>query len=154
MCPGKGLAKDCSAEKILLSEHMMKYWITIGFKPETTAMNEVDVEETEDLEGKIETKDQTNQPKPSVVPDKDMISRYGGVVIKGFKKDKPIEETLDTLKEAGLPFDYSKEDIQITEKFGQLTIYVHDLKPEACMEIVNNLHGQNKSDIESLSSLW
>ena len=30
MCPGKGLAKDCSAEKILLSEHMIKYWNTIG----------------------------------------------------------------------------------------------------------------------------
>ena len=145
-CPGKGLAKDCSADKILLSEHMLRYWNTIGFKPETTAMNDVDVEEIVDVEESIKTKDQikTNQQKMS--PENELNSRYGGVVIKGFKKDKPIEGTIEILKEAGLPFDYEKEDIQIVEKFSQMTIYVHDLKPETCIEIVNNLHGQIKLD--------
>ena len=54
-------------------------------------------------------------------------------------------DVIDILKEAGLPFNYAKEDLHINEKFDKLTIYLHDLKSEACIEIVNNLHGQEKS---------
>ena len=39
-CPGKGLARDCTADKILLSDYMTSYWKKIDFKPETTEMNE------------------------------------------------------------------------------------------------------------------
>ena len=143
-CPGKGLAKDCSAEKILLSEHMLTYWKSINFKPETTEMNEVDVDENDDSGETVETKDQVKKAQMKVSSDSSITSRYGGVVIKGFKTDTPIEGIVEILKEAGLPFDYDKDDLQTVEKAGNLTIYVHDLKPEACIELVNNLHGEEK----------
>ena len=142
-CPGKGLAKDCTAEKILLSEYMLTYWTAIKFKPETTEMNEVDIDENEKAENVIETKDQVKGIK-KVSPDNTMMGRYGGVVIKGFKKETLIDEIVEVLKEAGLPFDYGKEDIQTVEKAGNLTLYVNDLKPEACVELVNNLHREDK----------
>ena len=143
-CPGKGLAKDCSSEKVLLSEHMLTYWKTINFQPETTDMNEVDVDENEKVEEVIQTKDQVKEKQQKMTLDKDMMNRYGGVVIKGFKKEVVIEEAVEILKDAGLPFDYGREDLQTREKGGNITIYVHDLKPEACVEIVNNLHGEEK----------
>jgi hypothetical protein len=143
-CPGKGLAKDCSSEKVLLSEHMLSYWKTINFQPETTDMNEVDEDENEKVEEVIQTKDQVKEKHQKMTLDKNMMNRYGGVVIKGFKKEVVIEEAVEILKDAGLPFDYGKEDLQTHEKGGNITIYVHDLKPEACVEIVNNLHGEEK----------
>lgn len=56
-----------------------------------------------------------------------------------------MNEVIETLKEAGLPFDYDKADLHITEKFGRITIYIHDLKSETCIEIINNLHDEEKS---------
>ena len=65
-------------------------------------------------------------------------------LIKGFQKDSNPNDVIETLREAGLPFDYHKEDLQIIEKSEAATIYIHDLKPETCVEIVNNLHGEEK----------
>ena len=39
ICPGKGLARNCTADKVLLSEHMLEYWKTINFVPDTRDMN-------------------------------------------------------------------------------------------------------------------
>ena len=38
-CPGKGLAKDCTLEKVLLSDFMLSYWKSINFQPESKEMN-------------------------------------------------------------------------------------------------------------------
>ena len=56
-CPGKGLAKDCSAEKVLLSDFMVAYWQSIGFFPETEEMNEVDIDNPEILQQENINKD-------------------------------------------------------------------------------------------------
>ena len=66
-----------------------------------------------------------NKPK-NVVADTDMTKRYGGVVIKGYKKESDMNDIVETLKEAGLPFDYDKADLHITEKFSRIPIYIHD----------------------------
>ena len=66
ICPGKGLAKECSAEKILLSQHMVSYWKHINFKPETTEMNEVDVETDEE---QAKTVDEVRNKPPTVSND-------------------------------------------------------------------------------------
>ena len=144
LCPGKGLAKECSAEKTLLSEHMISYWKQIKFTPETTNMNEVDDLETETSDENIVTVYQVKAKPDKVTIDTGLAKRYGGVVIKGFKKESKIDDIVETLKEAGLSLDYDKADLNKTEKFGKLTIYVHDLKPEACVEIINNLNGETK----------
>ena len=59
--------------------------------------------------------------------------------------ESEIDDVMETLKEAGLPFDYDKADLHINEKFGRLTIYIHDLKSETCIEIIKNLHDEEKS---------
>ena len=143
ICLGKGLAKNCSSEKILLSQHMISYWQQIDFKPETTSMNEVDIEE--ETEAGDDVPKTIDQAPKAVTLRPDINSNYGGVVIEGYGKDIDMEEAIETLKEAGLPFNYAKEDLHITERFEKLTIYIHDLKSEACVEIVNNLHGQEKA---------
>ena len=143
LCSGKGLAKDCSSDKILLSQHMIAYWKQINFNPETTDMNEVDDMENDEVVPV--TVDQVKHKPKNVVDDSDMTKRYGGVVIKGYKKETDINDVVETLKEAGLPFDYDKADLHITEKFGKLTIYIHDLKSETCIEIINNLNDEAKS---------
>ena len=125
---------------------MISYWESINFKPETTDMNEVDLETDEKDDEKTQTVDQVKNFSKKIVLDTDMTKRYGGVVIKGFKKDSEMTDIVEILKEAGLPFDYDKEDFQIIEKYQQLTIYIHDLKPETCIEMINNLHGEKKSD--------
>ena len=143
-CPGKGLAKDCSAEKILLSQHMITYWRQINFNPETTEMHEVDIDCDDNDEDTTKTVDQVKNKPKKVSIDPETTKRYGGVVVKGFTTESATDTVVETLKEAGLPFDYEKDDLHITERFEKLTIYVHDLKSETCIEIINNLHGEEK----------
>ena len=35
-CPGKGVARECSSERILLSTHMQDHWKDIGYKPDNS----------------------------------------------------------------------------------------------------------------------
>ena len=123
---------------------MVSYWRAINFQPETTEMNCVDLNEEEDESNKPETIDQVPRNPRKATLESEMANRYGGVVIKGFQKDSNPNDVIEILKEAGLPFDYQKEDLQIIEKFESTTIYIHDLKPETCVDIVNNLHGEEK----------
>ena len=141
-CPGNGLAKDCSADRILLSQHMVSYWKRIHYQPETTEMNDVDNEVEDD--DKVEKVDEVKTRPIDGKSDPKMIKRYSGIVVKGFKKSSDLHDIMDTLKEAGLPFNYEKEDLQVNEKFNKLTIYIHDLQPETCVELTNNLHGLEK----------
>ena len=54
-------------------------------------------------------------------------------------------EIFNVLKEAGLPFDYEKEDLETEDSRGEFTtIKIRDLKPVDCVEIVNNLNGEVK----------
>ena len=140
ICPGKGLARNCTADKVLLSEHMLEYWKTINFVPDTRDMNEVD-EEVD-----IETVDQEIDTFVKASMKNDLASRYSGVVIKGFKKDTQMELIIDVLKDSGLPLDYAQEDLQVMEKSTQITIHINDLNPETCVNIINNLHGKIKLD--------
>ena len=43
-CPGKGVAKDCTGDRVLLSAHMEQHWQDVGFVPDTGLINEVDEE--------------------------------------------------------------------------------------------------------------
>ena len=144
ICPGRGLAKACTSEKILLSEHIISYWQNINFVPEQRDMNEVDNEGGEEaVESTINQVNQTQvEPKPNM--NSNMIERYGGVVIKGIKTDTDIDEFITILKEAGLPSDYSKEDMHIIDKRQQRTINIHDLQPDVCVKLSKKLHGTSK----------
>ena len=133
-CPGKGLARDCTADKILLSDYMTSYWKKIDFKPETTEMNE-NVDDFE--EGNLETSPARTD---EVWFDTEDNYEYSGVVIKGIKKGSNQSEILNMLHEAGLPEPYGIEDCQFIDKFEMTTVYVHDLKSETCVQMVKNIH--------------
>ena len=42
LCPGNAIARNCTADRVLLSTHMTTHWEKIGFKPDTEADTEVD----------------------------------------------------------------------------------------------------------------
>ena len=141
VCPGKGIARECTLDKVLLSEHMYSYWQEINFTPDNSDMNQVDEDGDEIAQEQLPQVDQI-QIKPSMDPK--LVEKYGGVMIKGFKKDHNLDDIISSLKEAGLPRDYEKDDLQIVDKMYQRTIYIHDLRPKTCVNITNNLHGQVK----------
>ena len=138
-CPGKALAKDCTSEKVLLSEFMELYWESISFKPETKDMNDVD-DDPEEEEVSSKNKEESN-PR-TIIFDTSNINKYSGVVIKGIRKDSDQKELLQILQAAGLPSNFGIEDCQLIDRFEQTTIYIHDLKSETWLELVNNLHGK------------
>ena len=114
-CPGKGIAKDCSSDKVFLSDFMFSYWKKINFQPDTREMN-FDDSENEEEASEPEKVDQVRQNLQKASIDSDMAPRYGGVAVVGFQKEIDMNKVLDVLKEAGLPFNYAKEDLQIVEK--------------------------------------
>ena len=100
-CPGKGMARDCTSERVLLSEHMISYWKRVNFQPDTKEMNEVDVEPDD---GDVtKTVDEVKTKPSKVTNNTEMSKKYTGVVIKGFKKASEMDEIVEILKEAGLP---------------------------------------------------
>ena len=50
LCPGRAIARDCTAERVLLSSHMEAHWQKLGFKPETEANSEVDILQEVDIQ--------------------------------------------------------------------------------------------------------
>ena len=141
-CPGKGLAKDCSSERILLSDFMLSYWKKINYQPDTEEMRIDDSDCNEDI-NEPATIDQTYKKSEKVNIDSEMLERYSGVIVKGFRKETDMSDVVEILKRAGMPSEYSKEDLEVTEKAGFNTLSI-DLKPEVCLEIVNNLDGEVK----------
>ena len=142
-CPGKGLAKNCTLEKVLLSDFMLSYWKTIGFQPDTEEMNLDDTASDEDA-SEFAKIGQVDYKPTKVIINSEMMSRYGGVVIKGFRKDADLDEVINVLKDAGLPSDFGKEDLQIKEKGGLNHNISIQLKSETCVAIYNNLHGEER----------
>ena len=131
-CPGSAVARNCTADRILLSEHMKQHWEKIGYKPETDALNEVDAEEEVQVQvGRLEQ-------NLVEVPKSTLASKYKSVIIRGFKADTPKEDILEVLKQQGLPNTCDSNSISRNEGSGSLTI--DNLEPEDCLVIMENLH--------------
>ena len=80
-------------------------------------MNDVDDIETETNDENIVTVDQVKAKPDKITIDTGLAERYGGVGIKGFKKESNIDNIVGTLKEAGLPLEYDKADLHETKMF-------------------------------------
>ena len=141
ICPGKGLARDCTADRILLSDHMRQHWQEINFNPSSTEMNDVDILTDEELE---KVSDHSSK-KPELVfkePAADILEKCTGIVIPGIKKDCDISDFLDCLKACGLPEQYGLEDFHFKENRRSKTVTIHDLDPKKSLEIMKNLQGK------------
>ena len=130
-CPGKAVAKECTADRVLLSSYMVKHWAKIGYIPDTEIMNEVDQEEPEvQVGGK--TKDQI------LIPESSFTSKYRSVIVKGFRAETPSKDIMEIIKLEGVVPGLCEEDILKNEKSGNFT--VENLKPEECLLLIESMN--------------
>ena len=144
-CPGKALARNCTSARVSLYDHMQSYWNDINFNPETTEINDIEENESELSEAILVT-DQAPKTFQKVSSENEFSNKYGGVVLKGFRKGDPIEGILEILKAAGLPGDFGVEDLQPVERGNSLTVNIHELQPKPCISLINNLNGKVVND--------
>ena len=109
-CPGKAVAKNCTADRVMLSEHMAAHWEKFGYKPETEALNDVD--EAPDLEIQVghTKKDLT------AISENSLTSKYRSVIVKGFTPDTSIDTITEEMFKNGLPAEYNIDQILKNEK--------------------------------------
>ena len=134
-CPGAAVARECSADRVLLSNFMAEYWQKIGYVPDIENSNAVDDEA--DIEIQVGSK----KTETNVLPENnenDLTSKYDAVIIKGFRADVPKDTVLDILSQHGLPSDHSENFLNKNENNGFIT--VENLDPKACLDIVTGMH--------------
>ena len=132
-CPGKAVARNCSADQVKLSHHMKSHWEKISFVPDTEDLNEVD-----DLaEDNIQVGRTERPPKPV------FQGKSSSIYISGFKQDALDKDIFDKLVEAGLPADHNPEDTNRNRQTGK--VYIYKIEPAVTLEIIKNLNGQKIS---------
>ena len=76
VCSGKGMAKDCTSDRVLLSAHMEEHWEKVGHRPDIVDLNEVD-----ELDIQIGRKEP--EPTPANLLRPDHSGKYTYVLIRG-----------------------------------------------------------------------
>ena len=132
-CPGKAVAKDCTAERILLSTHMAELWERLGYKPDNDTVNE-EVDSLIDVDVQVGG----NSAERSEAPRSTLTSKYNAVIMRGFKSDTPVDTILEALFEQGLPKDYDRLNLVQNPQTGSLT--VENLTPEICLKLTENMN--------------
>ena len=130
-CPGAAVARNCSAERILLSAHMVELWDKIGYKPDTDTLNEVD-----QLEQEVQVGGKSKQQ--IVIPESSFTSKYKSVIIRGFRPDTALEDISEVLSQEGFLVDFKSEHILKNEQTGSLTLV--NLKPEECLLLMEKMN--------------
>ena len=133
-CPGAAVARECTADRVLLSTFMEEHWKTIGYLPDTGTGTFNDEDQDQDIEVQVGSK----QIETNVIPDNTHSSKYNSVIVKGFKKDTPSESILDILSQNGLPDEFSMESFIQNENTGSITL--ENLKSEDCLALVVNMN--------------
>ena len=131
-CLGAAVARESTADIVLLSSHMKEHWEKIGYQPDTGALNGVD----EKLELEIQVG--RNEKETNPVPESILTSKYNSVIVKRFRTDTHMESILEILSEYGLPDPYEKESLIKNETMGSITI--ENLKPEECLSLTSRMH--------------
>ena len=131
-CPGAAVAKDCTADRVMLSTHMKEHWQKIGYQPDTDSMNEVD--ETLELDIQVGRKDK----ETNVILESTLTSKYHSVIVKGFRADTSWDSIQEILTQQGLPRDYNGENVIQNEKTGSITL--DNLNPEDCLSLISNMN--------------
>ena len=130
--PRAAVAKDCTADRVMLSTHMKDHWQKIGYKPETDSLNEVD--EAVELDIQVGRKNvETN-----VIPESTLSSKYHSVIVKGFRADTSWDSIGQILSQHGLPSDYNEESVIQNEKTGSISL--ENLNPVDCLTLISNMN--------------
>ena len=133
-CPGKGVARDCTSERVLLSTHMQEHWKDVNYTPDNSTclgLDNVDI----DLDIQIGKANFTGEGP-------DLTARYNSVIISGFLATTEIESIHQLLvTEKLLPPETLPTALLKNEKSGKITL--QNLKPEVCLNIMENMHGKS-----------
>ena len=129
-CPGKGVARDCSSDRVLLSAHMEAHWKSIGYTPDTNTGEDVD---EPDVTVGIGSRRLAKEGP-------DITMRYNSVIINGFLPGTDLADIQNVLLTQGLPSEISVSELIRMEKAGKVTI--EKLDPESCLEIMEKMHGK------------
>ena len=130
-CPGKGVARDCSSDRVLLSVHMEEHWKIIGYTPDASI--------SEDVDGDLEVSVQIG-PKTLAREGPDLTMRYNSVIINGFLPGTELTDVHKILLSQGLPPEISVSAILRKENAGKITI--ENLEPETCLMMMDKMHGK------------
>ena len=136
-CPGAAIARDCTAERKLLSTFMTEHWEKIGYQPDSEASEDVD-EDPDIIIGNIE--------KETVVQEgiSKHASKYNAIVVRGFKAKTRWEEIKDILHQHGLPSTFDDNNSRMNDKNG--TISLEGLEPLTCLNLTSNMNGKKFLD--------
>ena len=132
-CPGKAIAKECTAQRLLLSTHMEEHWKTVSYVPDKDSSN---LEETEE---EIAVDIQIG-PKINHSEGPDLTLRYNSVNINGFLPGTDLQLVHEVLLRHGLPHEVLVTDLLRKENAGKLTI--ENLSSETCINLMDRLHGK------------
>ena len=88
-CPGGAVARECTADRVLLSTCMEEDWKNIGYIPDADTSNNGDNEV--DITVNVVSK----KPETKVIPDNTHSMKYSYVIIKGLRKDTSRESILE-----------------------------------------------------------
>ena len=133
-CPGKAVARECTAEQVLLSTHMKLHWANVGYSPESSENDFSDDED--DLEDNV----QIGREPHSRDVGSNLTSRYGAVIISGFKSYIEMSSIKPILEANGLPKEFNSEHIARDSKTGKFTI--SNLSAETCLLVMERMHGK------------
>ena len=117
----------------MLSEHMVKHWAKIGYKPDSAELNEVD--EVSGLDIQV-----GSDKKKPYVSESSLTSKYREVILKGFTPDTSLDNIIEELFKHGLPATRNIDDILRNDKTGHLT--VTKLQPANCLELMEKMHAK------------
>ena len=132
-CPGNGMAKDCTADRIFLSDAMKSHWEEIGFVPDKSVGYDITEEEGETL---VQIGKSTHDEKKDVGS---FDGVYCGIKVVGTDFEENLDELHALLTEYGLPQEKNVED---PAQFGR-TVQIKDIDSEVCKTIVKNVFNKN-----------
>ena len=132
-CSGKGVARDCQDDRVLLSSHMEKHWKDVGFIPET---NSQQVEEEDDLEVQVGKKN----IEKDIIQGPNLTHRYSSILVSGFDVDQNLAVVHELLIGQGLPQSIKCEHLLQNKRSGKLTI--ENLSPTDCLSMMEKMHGK------------
>ena len=133
-CSGKGIARECTGERVLLSIHMERHWEEVGFIPDRGTIN------GEDIELDVDVQIGKDNIQNVVKSGPDFTQRYTAININGFSAEVQIPEIHKIFLEHGLPTSVTHDQLLRKEKTSRIT--VENLGPADCLRIMENMHGK------------
>ena len=138
-CPGGAIAKLCDEKKgpkVKLTDHMIAYWKSIGFKPSSFKLEEDIDHLTDDVQ--IHANQNFTPPAKKFDPTDEEKALYTGVIIKNIPEAFPKKDIADLLAEAGVVD--ADEKIHITINNNKATAEVTNLTSMDCNNVIEKLN--------------